>query len=96
MSWRLRSGSSPVRPDPTRHVVARAQQRVRQMRTPRHAPDGVVVARQYDQGALSRGADVEGPDQSVHARGRDDGRAVLVPVVRQGFVGREGSCRAGC
>lgn len=48
------------------------------------------MARQYEQRALSRRADVEGPDQSVHARGRDDGGAVFVPVVRQGFVGREG------
>lgn len=81
---------APVRPDPTRHVVARAQQRVRQMRAPCHPPDGVLVARQYGHGPLSRRAHVEGPDQPVDARRRDDGRAVFVPVVRQGFVGREG------
>lgn len=74
-----------VRPDPARHVVARAQQHVAEMRAPAQLPHGVLVARQDGCGPLSWAADVEGPDQAVDARGGNDGGAVSVPVVGEGF-----------
>lgn len=83
--WLNLLAARAVRPDPTRHVVARAQQHVAEMRAPTHLPHGVLVARQYGRGTLSWTADVEGPDQVVDACGGDDGGAVFVPVVGEGF-----------
>lgn len=57
------------------------------MRTPADAAHSVFVAGQDGDGALLRGADVEGADDAVDARRRDDGVAVLVPVVGEGFAG---------
>lgn len=37
------------------------------------------------QRALSWGANVEGADKTIDASGGNDGRAVLVPIVGQGF-----------
>ena len=59
------------------------------MRAPRYFPHCVVVAREHGDGALVRGADVEGADHAVDARGCDDRVAVLVPVVGERFRGRE-------
>lgn len=80
---------APVRPHPTRHVVARAEQNVRQVRRPRYPAHGVLVAWQHGDGARGRHPDVEGADRAVDAGGRDDRVAVLVPVVREGFRGRQ-------
>lgn len=74
-----------VRPHPARHVVTRAQQDVREVRAPGHLPHRVIVTRQHRQRTLVRCSDIEGPDDPVDARGGDDGVAVFVPVVRQGF-----------
>lgn len=61
------------------------------MRAPGQFSDRVVVAGQDGEGALGEaGADVEGADLLVDARGGDDGGAVFVPVVGQGFRGRGG------
>lgn len=43
------------------------------------------MTRQHRQRTLVRCSDIEGPDDPVDARGGDDGVAVFVPVVRQGF-----------
>ena len=66
------------------------------MRTPRHPPDRIIVARKYNQRSLFGRPDIKCPDQPVHARRRHDRRAVFIPVVREGFVGRKCSCWAGC
>ena len=75
----------PIIPHPTRHIIARAQQRPRQMRTPRHPPNRILMPRHHAQGALPRGADVECADEAVDACSGDDGGAVFVPVVGEGF-----------
>lgn len=80
-----------VGPHPACHVVASAQEHVARVRAPGQFSDGVVVAGQDGEGALGgAGADVEGADLLVDARGCDDGGAVFVPVVGQGFRGRGG------
>lgn len=48
------------------------------------------MARQHGQGTLTRVPDVKGADLAIDARGRDEGGAVFVPVVGQGFGG--GGC----
>lgn len=60
------------------------------MRAPADLADGILMAGQDYDGPLRRGAEVEGPDQAVHARGRDGVGPVLVPVVREGLGGRRG------
>lgn len=80
----------PVAPDAARHVVAGAEEEVREVRRPRQLADGVVVADHGGQRALLGRADVEGADRAVDARHGHHRRAVLVPVVRQGLGGRRG------
>jgi hypothetical protein len=63
------------------------------VRRPRHTADGVGVALEQSQGTGGRSTQVEGPDHAVDARGRDEGLAVLVPVVGEAFRGREGGLR---
>lgn len=65
------------------------------MRTPRHPPDRIIVARKYSQRSLSRRPDIKRPDQPVHAPRRHDRRAVFIPIMREGFIWRKRSCRAG-
>lgn len=93
--WTLIHPLSPVRPHPARHVIARAQQHVAQMRTPRHLAHRVLVPREERHGALARGADVEGADVAVDACGGEGAGAVLVPVVGEGFGGGGGLLEAG-
>lgn len=45
------------------------------------------MPRQHRHGPLPRGADIKRPDQAVYARGCEDGGAVFVPVVGEGFRG---------
>lgn len=85
---------TPIRPHSTRHVIARAEQGIRQMRTPRHPPNRIIVSRKHNQRALPRRPDIKRPDQPIHPGRRDDRRAIFIPVVRQGFVGREWPCWA--
>lgn len=81
-----------VGPHAACHVVAGAQEHVAHVRAPGQFSDRVVVAGQDGEGALGEaGSDVEGSDLSVDARGGDDGGAVFVPVVGQGFRGGDGS-----
>jgi uncharacterized protein YdiU (UPF0061 family) len=55
------------------------------MRRPCHLSDGVVVTLEELQ--RTRGlADVEGADDTVYARDGEDGAAVFVPVVCEGFA----------
>jgi len=82
--------ATTVRPDPTRHIVARAQQQIRQMRAPADLPHRVIMAGQHHDGPLRRGADVEGADEPVDAGGGDGAGPVFVPVVREGLGGRRG------
>lgn len=46
---------------------------------------------QYRDGSSGRGTGVESADQTVDAGGGEDGGAVFVPVVGEGFVGWEGT-----
>jgi hypothetical protein len=86
------SSTAAVAPHPARHVVARAEQQIGQVRRPGHPPDGVVVALEELQ--RTRGlADIEGADDAVDTRDGDDGAAVLVPIVRERFAGRQGRLR---
>lgn len=82
-----------VRPHPTRHVVTRAQQHVREVRAPGHLPHRIIMTRQDRQGTLVRGSDIESPDDPVHPRGGDDGVPVFIPVVCQSF--RRGNAGLG-
>ena len=46
----------------------------------------------HAQGSLPGGADIEGADDAVDAGGGDDGVAVFVPIVCQGFGGWSSAC----
>ena len=101
---RPRPDRAPVAPHAHRHVVARAQQHVRQVRAPRHAAHRIIMARQHGERAgprfascprsrrglvaAARAADVERAYRAIDAGDRDDPFAVLVPVVRQRLGGR--------
>lgn len=65
------------------------------MRTPRHLAHRVLVPCEERHGALARGADVEGADVAVDARGGEGAGAVFVPVVGEGFGGGCGLLEAG-
>ena len=77
--------STPIRPNPTSHIIARAQQHIAQVRAPCHFPDRILMAREHGHGPLSGVADVEDADEAVDACGCDELGAVLVPVVGQDF-----------
>lgn len=56
------------------------------MRRPGQLADRVVVAGEQNLGGSRGLAQVEGADQAVDAGGGEDGAAVFVPVVGEGFV----------
>lgn len=55
------------------------------MRAPRHLPNGISMARQHGHGPLARVSNIEDADEAIDARGRDELRAVFIPVVGEGF-----------
>jgi hypothetical protein len=57
------------------------------MRAPRQLPHRIFVARQHRQRALCRRTNIKRPNQTIDACDGDDGLAVLVPVVCEGFGG---------
>ena len=70
-----------VTPDAAGHIVAGAEKKVRQMRTPSNLAHCVFVALKELE-RTSRLPDVEGADNTVDACRCDDCAAVLIPVMR--------------
>lgn len=52
------------------------------MGAPAQSPDGILVAWQHGNGALTRHADIKGANDAVDACGCNNAITVLVPVVR--------------
>ena len=71
---------SAVIPDPTRHIIACAQQKVGQMWTPRDLSNGVLVSLKQLQ-RTGRLTYVEGADDAIHTCSGENRTAVFVPVV---------------
>lgn len=102
----LRRGRGPthahrraVRPQPHRHVVARADEHVGSVWAPGEPAHGVLVPAHHGQGPIVRHAQIKGPDDAIDARRGDDARrsvrttGILVPVVCEnlgGLWGRQG------
>lgn len=88
------SGRRLIAPSPTGHIIARAQQYIRQMRRPSHPSNRVVMSDHNSLRPLLRSPYVERPDRPVHAGHRNNRRPILVPVMGQRFRWR--TCGGWC
>jgi hypothetical protein len=77
--------STAIRPHPTRHVITRTQQDIRQMRRPRQLPHRVFMPWQYRDRSMIRHPNIKRPYDTIHSSRRNNRVAVFIPIMRQRF-----------